>query len=270
MTTRLLPTYFLSHGGGPWPWMKDQTNGAYDLLEASLQAIPAELGETPRAILMVSGHWEAPAFTVMATAKPAMIYDYGGFPEHTYRVQYPAPGSPEVAARVQALLATAGLPLAVDSQRGFDHGTFSPLAVMYPEANVPVLQVSLHSGYSPADHLALGRALAPLRNEGVLIVGSGLSYHNLRAFGPRGLGPSQQFDQWLNDSLVDSSPSERTARLLTWSQAPAARQAHPQEDHLLPLMAAVGAAEGEAATRIYHEDRFFGGTAVSSFRFGSV
>ncbi|MEY4561971.1 MAG: hypothetical protein RLZZ618_1248, partial [Pseudomonadota bacterium] len=174
------------------------------------------------------------------------------------------------AARVQALLANAGLPSAVDSQRGFDHGTFSPLAVMYPEANVPVLQVSLHSGYSPSDHLALGRALAPLRNEGVLIVGSGLSYHNLRAFGPRGLGPSQQFDQWLNDSLVDSSPSERTAQLLAWERAPAARQAHPQEDHLLPLMVAVGAAEGEAATRIYHEDRFFGGTAVSSFRFGDV
>lgn len=270
MTTRLLPTYFLSHGGGPWPWMKDQTAGAYDVLEASLQDIPRQLSEAPRAILMVSGHWEAPAFTVMGTAWPGMIYDYGGFPEHTYRIQYPAPGSPEVAQRVLGLLKDAGLPSAVDTQRGFDHGTFSPLAVMYPDAEVPVLQLSLHSGYSPADHLALGRALRPLRSEGVLIVGSGLSYHNLRAFGPRGLGPSQQFDAWLNHSLVDLPPAERTAELLAWEQAPAARQAHPQEDHLLPLMVAVGAAEDEAATCIYHEDRFFGGTAVSSFRFGGA
>ena len=268
MNTPVLPTYFISHGGGPWPWMKDQTQGAYDRLEASLQAMPRQLGLTPEAILVISGHWEEPAFTVMASPRPPMIYDYGGFPEHTYHVRYPSPGAPALAVRIRGMIEEAGLPAALDRERGYDHGTYSPLAVMYPEAQVPVLQLSLHRGYSPAAHLALGRALAPLRRDKVLIVGSGLSYHNLREFGPRGNGPSQQFDRWLNDTLVASAPAERRARLLAWEHAPAARRAHPREDHLLPLMVALGAAEDEPATRVYHEDRFMGGTAVSSYMFG--
>ena len=271
MTATKLPTYFISHGGGPWPWMKDQWGDAMKELEASLKDIPRQIGVTPKAVLVISGHWEERDFTVMASARPPMVYDYSGFPEHTYRVQYPAPGSPEVASRVEALLKSAGIPVRQDDRRGFDHGTFAPLVAIYPLANVPVLQLSLKHGYDPEAHLALGRALAPLREEGVLIVGSGLSYHNLREmWDPRAKDASKRFDDWLQDALLHADPAERTRRLKRWAEAPAARQAHPQEDHLIPLMVAVGAAEGEAASCVYHEEGFFGHVTASSFRFGGV
>jgi len=263
-----LPSYFLSHGGGPWPYLTGEFREHYRLLEASLQAIARELGGKPRAVLMVSGHWEADEFTVMASPRPPMVYDYYGFPEHTYHVRYDAPGSPELAGRVKNLLETAGLGARLDAERGFDHGCFTPMAVMYPEADVPVVQLSLKTGYDPQAHLAAGRALAPLRDEGILIVGSGLSYHNLREFGEQAKTASEAFDGWLQDVLVRTPPGQRSQRLLQWEHAPSARRAHPQADHLIPLMVAVGAAEDEAAACIYHEQGFFGGVTASSFRFG--
>lgn len=264
-----LPSYFISHGGGPWPYM-DGMRPMMRELERSLQDMPRQLGQIPKAVLVVSGHWEEAEFAVMSHPRPPMVYDYSGFPAHTYEVVYPAPGAPELAQRILALIAAAGLPARLDAHRGFDHGTFAPLVVMYPQAHVPVIQVSMREGLSPAEHLALGRALAPLRDEGVLIVGSGLSYHNLRLFGPQGRSPSHAFDQWLQETLLAASPAEREARLLQWANAPAARTAHPREDHLIPLMVAVGAAHSEQATCVYHEDAFFGGLAVSSFRFGAA
>ena len=266
-----LPTYFISHGGGPWPWMREQMGTTYDVLAASLRDMPRQLGRAPAAVLVVSGHWETDAaYAVMASARPPMLYDYGGFPAHTYQVQYPAPGAPALAEQVRDLVAAAGLPVGLDARRGFDHGTFSPLAVAYPAAEVPVLQLSIRRHYDPAEHLALGRALAPLRDEGVLIVGSGLSYHNLRHFGPQARDVSRAFDDWLDDTLVHREPAARSERLLHWDAAPAARIAHPQEDHLVPLMVALGAAEQETAVRVYHEDAFMGGLSVSSFRFGAA
>lgn len=262
-----LPTYFISHGGGPWPWMPEMAP-AMQILAASLSDIPRQLGQTPKAVLMVTAHWEARAFTLGSSPTPGMVYDYGGFPPHTYEVVYPAPGAPALAQRVQGLLEEAGLPVAQDAQRGYDHGTFVPLAVMFPDADVPVLQMSLRTGLDPAQHLALGRALAPLRDEGVLIVGSGLSYHNLRAFGRAGQAPSQAFDAWLQAALA-ANPAERTQHLLEWERAPAARLCHPREEHLLPLMVAVGAAEADTAACVYHEDAIFGGVTASSFRFGA-
>jgi aromatic ring-opening dioxygenase catalytic subunit (LigB family) len=169
---------------------------------------------------------------------------------------------------VRGLIEGAGFAARLDPRRGFDHGAFTPLAVIYPDADVPVLELSLWHDYDPAAHLAVGRALAPLRDEGVLIVGSGLSYHNLRDFGPGAKVPSAAFDRWLQQTLVDASPAERDARLIAWETAPSARQAHPQEEHLLPLMVAVGAAGDDRATCVYHQDDFFGGITVSSFRFG--
>ena len=265
-----LPTYFISHGGGPWPWIKDQMPGDLGPLERSLQAIPRELGTTPKAVLVISGHWEAPAFTVQTSPAPPMVYDYGGFPEFTYHIQYPAPGSPEVAARVGELLDAAGLGHRDDPHRGFDHGTFAPLYVMYPKADVPVLQLSMVHRYDPELHLAAGRALAPLRDEGVLIVGSGFSYHNLRDFGRGGAVASAQFERWLTDAVVDHGGDERSQHLRVWDRAPGARHSHPQEDHLIPLMVAVGAAEDEVGERIYYEDAFFGGITSASYRFGPV
>jgi aromatic ring-opening dioxygenase catalytic subunit (LigB family) len=266
MTTRM-PTYFISHGGGPWPWVDDMRRGLAPL-ERSLADIPRQLGRTPRAVLLVTAHWEEHAFTLGTHPAPGMVYDYGGFPEHTYSVVYPAPGAPGLGQQVHGLLQSAGIPVALDAQRGYDHGTFVPLAVMYPQAHVPVLQMSLRSGLDPAEHLALGRALAPLRDEDVLIVGSGLSYHNLRRMGEPGRVPSQAFDAWLQATMA-SAPEQREQALLHWEQAPAARISHPREEHLLPLMVAVGSARGDTARCVYHDDSAYGGITVSSFAFGA-
>ncbi|MDP2004888.1 MAG: class III extradiol ring-cleavage dioxygenase [Rubrivivax sp.] len=262
-----LPTYFISHGGGPWPWMPEMRETMAPLA-AALQRIAQETGK-PRAVLCVSGHWEAPRFTAMAAARPCMVYDYHGFPAHTYSLQYPSPGAPALAGRITALLEAAGIEAEQDSRQGYDHGCFAPLAVMYPQADVPVLQLSLKQGYDVAEHLAAGRALAPLRDEGVLILGSGLSFHNLRLRGAAAQAPSKAFDDWLHTTLEACPPAERQARLLTWDAAPAARTAHPREDHLLPLMVALGAAEDEAARTVHHEANAWPGWTVSSWRFGA-
>ena len=263
-----LPAYFISHGGGPWPYMKEQTGHTYDQLEAALQDMPKQIGTRPLAILMISAHWEEAEFTVMTNPAPSMLYDYGGFPEHTYHIQYPAPGSPALAQCVTTLLTQAGITSRADAQRGFDHGTFSPMYPMYPNADIPIVQLSLKRGLDPATHIAMGRALAPLRSEGILIIGSGLSYHNLRLFGANGAAASQAFDTWLQTAVVSSTPDERTLQLCQWEQAPSARAAHPREEHLLPLMVISGAAENEIASCVYHETAFYGGLTVSSFRFG--
>lgn len=265
-----MPVYFISHGGGPWPYMPEaaQSNAA---LSASLRDIPRQTGKRPKAIVMVSAHWETTGvFTVMTNPKPAMLYDYYGFPEHTYRIEYPAAGSVDLAGKIMNRLARAQLPVAADDSRGFDHGAFVPAFVMYPQADVPMVQVSIQANYDPAVHVALGRALAPLRDDDVLILGSGLSYHNLRLLGPAGAAPSAQFDAWLQQVIVDGPAQQRAARLQDWQTAPAARLAHPREDHLIPLMVAVGAAEGEPATCVYHETGAFGGITASSFRFSKA
>jgi aromatic ring-opening dioxygenase catalytic subunit (LigB family) len=170
-----------------------------------------------------------------------MLYDYYGFPPESYRITWPAPGDPSLAERVRAVLDAAGIPSGSDPNRGFDHGTFVPLKVTYPEADVPTLQLSLKAGLDPEEHLAIGRALAPLRDEGVFIVASGMSYHNLRAFHPSAAPVSEAFDAWLRETTV-LDRAERERRLARWTSAPAARQAHPREEHLLPLMVAAGAA----------------------------
>jgi aromatic ring-opening dioxygenase catalytic subunit (LigB family) len=269
MPTRL-PTYFVSHGGGPWPWLKDQYGPTYDKLEASLVDIKRQIGQRPKAVLVVSGHWEEPQFMVSSGVAPGMIYDYGGFPAHTYEVKYPAPGDPALAQRVAELVNASGHKAGLDPMRGFDHGTFSMLYPVFPEADVPVVQLSIRQDYDPQAHLEVGRALESLRSEGVLIVGSGLSFHNLRQFGPSGKLASHQFDEWLRHVLLELPPAERRAALLHWSEAPYARMAHPREDHLMPLFVALGAAENEPAALVYHEDDFFGSLAVSSFRFGEA
>lgn len=267
MSTIRMPTYFLSHGGGPWPYMDGPMRSRFTLMEQALKDIPRQLPQAPKAVLVVSGHWEEAEFSVSAAPEPGMVFDYYGFPEHTYHIRYAAPGSPELATRVQGLLQAAGWPTRLDAQRGFDHGTFSMLQPIYPEADIPVVQLSLKSNMDPEEHLKAGKALAPLRDEGVLIIGSGQSYHNLRMWGPAGAQPAAAFDAWLRKSLLQTSPEERREALVHWSQAPAARLAHPREDHLLPLMVVAGAAGDDPVTCVYGE-MFMGALAVSSFRFG--
>lgn len=264
------PTFYLSHGGGPWPYMKAEDRRPFIHLEQSLRELPRQLPDKPEAILVVSGHWEERDFAVMSAAEPPMIYDYGGFPKELYHIRYGAAGSPRLAARTQSLIQQAGLPTRLNAERGFDHGTYAILAVTHPQADIPVFQVSLRSDFDPQAHLRLGRALAPLRDEGVLIVGSGSSYHNLRRFfGPRvRREDSAQFDSWLKETLVESAPAQRSQRLIEWERAPAAREAHPREEHLMPLHVVVGAAEEEAGRITYAQDDFLGAITLSSYRFG--
>jgi aromatic ring-opening dioxygenase catalytic subunit (LigB family) len=264
------PTFYLSHGGGPWPYMKEEARRPYARLEESLRELPRQLPQKPEAILIVSGHWAERGFAVMSGAAPPMVYDYGGFPEELYHIRYPAAGAPRLAQRAHSLIQQARLPARLDAERGFDHGAYSILAVTHPQADVPVFQVSLRDDYDPEAHLRLGRALAPLRDEGVLIIGSGSSYHNLRRF----FGPgarredSVEFDAWLRQTLLESSPGRRSQRLREWERAPAAREAHPREDHLLPLHVIVGAAEEEPARMVYRQEDFLGTITLSSYRFG--
>lgn len=269
MMTQRLPTFYISHGGGPWPWMDGMIAGPYARLAQSLRGLAADAGGQPRAVLMVSAHWEAPVFTLQSHPRPPMVYDYYGFPEHTYRIRYASAGDPALAARVADLLVGAGLGARLDADRGYDHGMYAPMAIAYPEQDMPTVQLSLLAGLDPQAHVDLGRALAPLRDEGILLIGSGLSYHNLRSFGPAAAQASAAFDGWLHQALA-LPPAERTQALLNWAHAPAARQAHPREEHLLPLMVAVGAAEHEAARATYHETGFMGGVTASSFQFGAT
>ncbi|NLY64331.1 MAG: dioxygenase [Alcaligenaceae bacterium] len=262
-----MPSYFISHGGGPWPYIQEWDE-QYKALRESLEHMPAELPEKPKAILMVSAHWIGPEILIMGNEKPGMYYDYYGFPEHTYHIHYNAPGEPGLAARVQTMLSEAGFETKIDLDRGFDHGAFVPLAVAFPEADIPVVQVSINRNYDPAYHVRMGQALAALRDEGVLIIGSGLSYHNLRLLGPAGKEPSAQFDQWLQTAIIGKTLAERSQALEQWEQAPSARLAHAQEDHLIPLMVAVGAAGDDSATCVYHEKTAFGAITATSFKFG--
>ena len=263
------PTIYLTHGGGPCFWMEFPAPfgpQAYEGLRVYLAGVLDSLPAPPRAILMVSAHWEEAVPTVSSAAAPAMLFDYYGFPPHTYQLKYPAPGAPELAARVSGLLEGAGIRAASTAERGFDHGVFVPMLIIDPAARIPVLTLSLTADLDPARHWALGAALAPLRSEGVLIIGSGSSYHNLRAIFAGGAGGSEAFDAWLNDTAVQVAPAERRARLLAWEHAPQARACHPREEHLLPLMVAAGAA-GDDPGRATFRGRI-GGKAYSCFSFG--
>lgn len=262
-----LPTFFISHGGGPWPWIDERREDFAGTLRW-LQQLPATLPAQPAAILSISGHWEEREFTVATSAQPPMVYDYYGFPEHTYQIKYSAPGSPSLAHRVRDLLGGAGIRIAEDAKRGFDHGTFVPLAVMYPNADVPIVSLSLRETLNAIEHIRMGAALQPLRDEGVLIVGSGLSYHNLRALGSSpSAGPvSEQFESWLTNAVEDPDIEVRSQRLARWTDAPAARLAHPREEHLIPLMVAAGAA-GASRGHLALRDHVWG-VSMASYRFG--
>lgn len=265
MTTRStrMPVVFLPHGGGPWPWIPQMYDEALAKYLASIPGLPAT---PPTALLVISAHWEESVPTVMTATRPPMFYDYYGFPADTYKLQWPAPGSPQLAARVREVLRAAGIASAEDSARGFDHGTFVPLKLAYPDAQVPTVQLSLQAGLDPAQHLALGRALAPLRDEGVFIIGSGMSYHNMRGFrDPRASGLAIEFDTWLRTAAT-SEPAVRDRELAAWAKAPAARDAHPREEHLLPLMVIAGAAGADRGTTGYNGDVL--GKAISAFHFG--
>lgn len=263
-----LPTLFVPHGGGPCFFMDWNPPDAWDRMAAWLRGVDAMLGVRPRAVLVISAHWQAATFSVNTQAAPTLLYDYYGFPPHTYELTYPAPGEPALAAQAQQLLSAAGLPVAAENERGLDHGVFIPFKLIYPQADVPMVQVSLHAGLDPAEHIAAGRALAGLREQGVLIVGTGMSYHNMQRFQRDGSAfdpDSDTFDAWLMHTVALPA-AEREQALVDWAQAPAARAAHPQEEHLMPLHMVAGAAQGDAGRQVFQDQVL--GSAQSAFMFG--
>ncbi len=266
--SRRMPVVFVPHGGGPWPFVdigigdQSETDALADYLR-SVRAVPPR---APRAVLVISAHWEAPLPTVMSAEHPPLLYDYYGFPAASYEITWPAPGDSELAGRVQELLAAEGFETARDAERGYDHGTFIPLKLTYPQADVPTVQLSLKSGLDPAEHLRIGRALAPLRDDDVFIIASGMTFHDLRAFrDPYARPAAEEFDAWLRQT-VTASPEARDRGLERWDQAPSARQAHPREEHLLPLMVAAGAAGQDRGECAYNGT--FAGLRLSAFHFG--
>jgi aromatic ring-opening dioxygenase catalytic subunit (LigB family) len=277
----LLPTLFISHGGGPCFHMvaRDRSDFIAEI-DANSRAAHFFRGLVPslrlaaplRAILVVSAHWEAARPTVMTAAAPPMLYDYGGFPPHTYELSWPAPGAPALAARVRALLGEAGLASAEDAQRGFDHGVFVPLMLAFPQADVPCLQLSLASSLDPALHLKLGAALAPLRAEGVLIVGSGFLTHNLRGGFAAPFSPpfawATAFERSVDAALLEGDVATRAARVAGLEKADAKlfRQAHPREEHFLPIVvaAAAGLAPQRQQQQLQQQEPGAGGGAAAA------
>lgn len=226
------------------------------------------------AFIVVTAHWEEYRVTLSGGPNPGMLYDYYGFPPETYEICYPAPGTPDLAAEAQEMLAAAGIDAGLDTERGYDHGTFVPMIMLREEADIPVLQVSLLASLDPALHMAAGRALAGLMRPGVTMIGSGLSFHNMDAFRARsgeGADQAKAFDDWLNDTLLgaDTKEADRAAALSNWAEAPGARFSHPREEHLLPLHVCCGAASaaGLQGENIFREDMF--GYAVSGFRWAA-
>jgi aromatic ring-opening dioxygenase catalytic subunit (LigB family) len=265
-----MPTFFIPHGGGPCFFMDWTLMGGpadtWHGLEAFLRGLPQRLPAPPKGILVISGHWEEKVFTASTNAQPAMIYDYTGFPAHTYKLNYPAPGAPALARHVVDLLEAAGLPAATDATRGYDHGVFVPFLLIDPDATIPVVTLSLKNTLDPEEHLAAGRALASLRDEGILIVGSGMSYHDMRGFRtPNAKLPSATFDAWLT-AAVEAEPDMRWRALARWSEAPAGRASHPREEHLLPLMVAAGAAGNSQGTKPFTDNVMM--ADISAFQFG--
>ncbi len=238
-----MPVAYIPHGGGPWPFVDlGMPLAEVESLKGYLHSLATLPSTPPRALLIVSAHWEERVPTVTTSAAPPMLYDYYGFPEPAYSITWPAAGHPQVAARVRELLQAAGIDSASDANRGFDHGAFVPFKVAYPNADIPAVQLSLQAGLDPAAHLAIGRALAPLRDEGVFIVGSGMSYHNMRGFrDPSAAANGVSFDRWLREA-AGQEQVERDRMLADWASAPGARASHPREEHLLPLMVIAGAA----------------------------
>ncbi|WP_130537891.1 DODA-type extradiol aromatic ring-opening family dioxygenase [Thiomicrorhabdus indica] len=262
------PVLFIPHGAGPCFFMDWNPPHIWYGMADFLRNIANTLTEKPKAILIVSGHWQSADFRITASSNMELIYDYFGFPAHTYELTYPASGDPLLAKKVKNCLNQAGIKNELYNQRGFDHGVFIPLKLMFPDAEIPVVQLSLKNDLDPSAHFEAGSALSKLRDEGVLIIGSGMSFHNMAGYGDdRFSRPSELFDDWLTQTL-NSPELQRQDALKNWTQAPHARDCHPlhAEEHLLPLMVVAGAAGQDTGKKIFSEQILK--TQLSAFQFG--
>jgi len=253
---------YFSHGGGPLPILGDQGHQA---MVDFMKKLPSQLRK-PDAILVISAHWEESAATILNAKNPEMLYDYFGFPDAAYEINYPSPGTPELAEKISDILQKYKIPTQMDQKRGYDHGLFIPLKLMYPEADIPATQISLLRGLNPAAHVALGNALKDLSHENILVIGSGFSFHNMRAFSWQGPdladSANDAFQNWLIETCTTSiSQSEREQRLIGWEKAPSARYCHPREEHLLPLHVCAGMADLPA--KLVFDDTILGKRGVA-------
>ncbi|WPD24375.1 MAG: class III extradiol ring-cleavage dioxygenase [Candidatus Electrothrix scaldis] len=256
---------YCSHGGGPLPLLGDANHAA---MVEFMEKLPASISK-PEAILVISAHWEEKTATLLSAPKPDLLYDYYGFPEESYRITYPAPGTPELVEKIQQLLTQDKRENRLDHERGFDHGLFIPLKLMYPAADIPCTQLSLISGLDPAAHLALGAALTELMSENILVIGSGFSFHNMMGFVWDGSKPRDEandsFQDWIIATCTDGalSQAEREERLMQWDKAPGAHYCHPREEHLLPLHVCAGMAGKDAVAKTIFDDYILGKRAVA-------
>lgn len=263
MSDKMMPVLFVPHGGGPMPLLGEANHRE---LTAFMRSVSAQLPR-PKAIVVITAHWEENVVAIANSPAPGMLYDYYGFPPESYQFKYAAAGHPALAQRIADLLAAQQMKSQLDSARDFDHGSFVPLMLMYPQADIPVVQLSLLKSLDPAAHIALGRALAPLREEGILILGSGMSFHNMQAFfsaNPSSQARSECFDDWLTETLTRENPTA-SEQLVDWKHAPEALFCHPREEHLLPLHVCFGAGSvaSPSAQKIF--SGFLFDTKISAF-----
>lgn len=243
---------FLSHGGGPMPLLGD---AGHQQMVACLQTIAAQIPK-PDAIILISAHWEETITTITSASKPALIYDYYGFPEEAYQLSYPCLGEPKLANKLYDLFEQTGIKAKLDDQRGFDHGMFVPLSIMYPAADIPCVQVSLLNSLDASEHIKIGQALKSVQSENILVIGSGFSFHNMKAFfsphSAENQTKNENFESWLIQTCNSTELDEaaRSERLIHWQQAPFARFCHPREEHLLPLHVCYGFT-GQACSEVF-------------------
>jgi len=266
-----LPVAFVSHGGGPCFFIDGKGSIMQDIdmnseAKRSLERLPKQLhAEKPSAIVMVTAHWEGDQVLVGGKDEyTSLYYDYGGFPDFTYKLEYRAPAEPRLAAQIVQMLTSKGIASKLDKKRDWDHGVFVPLKVMYPNADIPVVAVSIVASYDPATHIAIGKALAPLRDQNILILGSGFATHNFHPRSVQGNGPFAD----AVSSAVAAPTDEREKLFINWTKLPGARLAHASEDHLMPLHVIVGAAEDSTGKEVYRTSAAGGGMIFAHWGFG--
>ena len=257
-----LQVVYFSHGGGPLPILNDPSHYRMNIF---LESLPS-LIRKPDAIVVVSAHWEEENVSVQTGASPSLLYDYYGFPEETYKIQYPAKGYPKLAEEIIQILRAKNIPCSEDSERGFDHGLFIPLMKMYPDADIPCFQISLLHNLNENEHIKLGKTLNELQNENILIIGSGFSFHNLTQFSFNNKDRdvrNEAFQNWLIEVCTsDISQNTREEKLMNWTSAPNAKYCHPRSEHLLPLHVCAGAA-GKKAELVF--DNYIAGKRAVAF-----
>lgn len=266
-----LPVYYIPHGGGPWHVLDDSLGDpeGSEYLKNFLKILGEEYNNKIKAILVISAHWEEKVPTINFSENPGLLYDYYGFPDYTYHLTWPAHGDPFLAEKVEYLLNNNGITTARENKRGYDHGVFVPLMVAFPNPEIPIIQLSLVKKLDPQLHINIGKALEPLREAGVLIIGSGMSYHNIKTFFVNDTNlkkVSEEFDTWLKQTIIFSNKEEREKELINWYKAPSATFSHPSSEHLAPLFVCAGAGYNDKATQVY--SNYLLGAKISGFAFG--